>query len=227
MIKRFLLIICLLTLGGFWSYRIIFAFFSDTAVSANNTFTAAAQFPITSPITPTPTEVATTSAALVINEIYFDVAADKGDEGNLANPDEWIELYNPTGVTVNIKDWFIGDAGDSDNVSSSNRFVPPGGFVLIAKSNSTWSLWTEDPDADQVPIGDKIGDGLANTGDIVILRDNFGNLIDQVSWGTNTTAFNPSVSGVAEGHSIERDPDGVDTNTNADFVDRNPPTPGN
>jgi signal peptidase len=190
-----------------------FAFFSDTAQSANNTFTAGQFGP---PI----------ANHVVINEVYYDVAPGKGSEGDTANPDEWVELYNPTGISVDIKDWTIGDNVDSNNVSSAQKFIPPGGFALIAKSNSTWANWDEDPDADKIPIGDKIGNGLANDGDRVVLRDNNGNIIDQMSWGTDTSAFTPSATDVAEGHSLERDPDGVDTNTAVDFVDRTTPTPG-
>ena len=47
-----------------------------------------------------------------------------------------------------------------------------------------------------------------------------------MSYGDDTSQLNPSETDVVEGHSLEREPDGVDTNTNADFVDRTIPTPG-
>ncbi|OGY18615.1 MAG: signal peptidase I [Candidatus Chisholmbacteria bacterium RIFCSPLOWO2_01_FULL_50_28] len=194
------------------------AFFSDTEQSSGNVFSAAESFgpPIAN--------------HLVINEVYYDVAPGKGDEGDSANPDEWVELYNPTSSPVDIKDWSIGDDEDGDNVSSAEKIIPPGGFALIAKSNSTWNNWDEDPDADKIPIGDKIGNGLANAGDTVILLDDNGAEVDRMSWGNDTSGFTSGCASscptVAEGHSLERDPDGVDTNTAADFVDRTTPTPG-
>lgn len=227
-----------------FSMRFTHSYFTDASVSGVNTFATAASFPNTTPsititvtltptetptITPTPsideTQVATTGA-IVINEVYYDVGSDKGEEGNSINPDEWIELYNPTNSSINIKNWSIGDATDEDNVSNSNRIIPPGGFALISKNNSTWSLWDEDSNALLIPLGDRIGEGLANNGDIVILKDAAGNTIDMVSWGSNTTAFNPSVSLFGDGHSLERNPVGKDTNSSSDFVDRSLPTPG-
>lgn len=198
------------------------SFFSDNELASANIFQAGAW----ATPTPTPTSGPPIADHLVINEVYYDVAPGKGSEGDTANPDEWVELYNPTSSAVDIKDWVIGDNTDSDNVSSAQKFIPAGGFALIAKSNSTWTNWDEDPDADLIPIGDKIGNGLANDGDRVVLRDNNGNIVDQMSWGTDTSVFTPSATDVAEGHSLERDPDGVDTDTAGDFVDRTTPTPG-
>ncbi|KKQ45440.1 MAG: Type I signal peptidase [Candidatus Woesebacteria bacterium GW2011_GWA1_37_8] len=54
-----------------------------------------------------------------------------------------------------------------------------------------------------------------------------GTIIDHISWGSNVVAFNPSIPLIpTSGSSSERNPDGVDTNTNADFTTSTPPTPG-
>jgi hypothetical protein len=69
-------------------------------------------------------------------------------------------------------------------------------------------------------------DGLNNEGDRVILYDNNNNQIDEVSWGTDTFAFVPSVSPVPEVHSIARNPKGYDTDHASDWEDLFVPNPG-
>src|SRR3989344_108622 len=76
------------------------AFFTDSAVSSLNTFTASAEFPVsvtltttaTSTPTSTPTLTLTPTPELVINEI-----SSKG-ESNV----EWIELFNKSNNELNI-----------------------------------------------------------------------------------------------------------------------------
>jgi hypothetical protein len=68
---------------------------------------------------------------------------------------------------------------------------------------------------------------LGNAEDEVLLLDGGDNLVDAVSWGTSTWAFDPAVGDVLAGHSIERVPADVDTDTNADWVDQAVPDPGN
>lgn len=190
------------------------AYFSDVAVSTANTFTAGTWGP----------QIAT---YVVINEVYYDPDA-AHIQGNPNNaPDfEWIELYNPTGTTINLKDWKIIDgSGVEKSITTSNRDLPGYSFVILAKASNVRTLWGIS-NSIFIPIGENFGDGLGNAGDRVILKNNLGNIIDQMSYGTDIGIFNPSVPDAATGYSLERNPDGVDTNTAADFVDRPTPTPG-
>lgn len=209
---------------GFISFKVTHAFFSDTATSHDNIFAAAQSFPTSSP-TPTPTPPI--ASHLVINEVYYDpdtahtVAGTNGD-----NNSEWIEIYNPTGFSVNVKDWKVTDnSGTERTVSTSNRNIGSGEFAILAKAADVRTLWGVD-ESKFIALGEIFGNGLANTGDRVILKDNLGNIVDQMSYGTDTTVLNPSAPDVAEGHSLERDPDGLDTNTATDFVNRTTPSPG-
>ena len=193
-----------------------FSFFSDTETSTGNTFTAAESFP-----------------HVVINEVYYDPDADHMQGGG-PTPDEndfeWIELYNPTGSAVNLKDWKITDnTGPERTISTNNLDLDPGEFAVLAKAANVFTLWSIPSSAEEIPLGQNFGNGLSNsthTGDRVILKDDSGIVIDQMSYAGDTTAFTPSAQDVAEGHSLERDPDGVDTDTIGDFVDRTTPTPG-
>jgi signal peptidase len=207
------------------------AFLKDTETSSGNVLQAAAVFPTstqpTATITPITSPISTTSAAIVINEVNYDpdeAHTVGGTDG--ANSSEWIEIYNTTSFIVNLKDWVITDnSGTERSVTTSNRNLGPGEFAILAKAANVRTLWGFSNDI-FIPIGEVFGNGLANTGDRVILKDSFGAIIDQMSYGTDINVFNPSAPDVTQGHSLERNPDGLDTNTAADFVDRNPPTPG-
>jgi hypothetical protein len=71
-----------------------------------------------------------------------------------------------------------------------------------------------------------IGNGLSNTGDRVILLDPTGKIIDALSYGDDDTVILPPCYDVPEGHSLERQPAGLDTNQAGDFADNATPSPG-
>lgn len=168
---------------------------------------------------------------IVINEVYYDVDArtyphGQGVKTEEEGKNEWIELYNPNNFAVNIKDWSITDNSGIVYQINPNVSIPAHGFALLSHDNDTWHFWG-DPSALTINLGGSFSGGwLSNSGDRVILKDALGNVVDQMSYGTDTYAFSPSCPDVAEGHSLERHPDGADTNTKNDFVDRTTPTPG-
>lgn len=157
---------------------------------------------------------------LIINEVYYDVAASKG-----ADPgDEWIEIYNPTDSAVSLKNWSFTD-NSASVIITAEKSVPAHGFALLSKNHSTWSLyWSVPSGVETVELSHAIGNGLANAGDRVIFKDSSGKIVDQVSYGTDTTIF--TLAGVSDGHSLSRKNLGVDTDTAADFIDNASPTPG-
>lgn len=183
------------------------AFFNDTAASTNNIFQASQTFP-----------------NVVINEVYYDVCTPASTCGN--NPqNEWIELYNPTSTTIDLTGWTVTDNNSSDTIPSGTNILA-GSFLIVTPESQTFNVWTGVPVSQRVILGSNIGNGLADSGDRVILKNASGSIVDSMSYGDDTSQLNPSETDVAKGHSLERDPDGVDTNTNADFVDRTTPTPG-
>ncbi len=167
-------------------------------------------------------------ADVVINEVYYDVASGE-NEGNDSNPDEWVELYNNTSSQVNLKDWTLGDNSGGDTISHSNTYIPANGYMVLAKSASTWSNWTIPSSAVKVSLGQKIGNGLSNSGDRIVLKDGNGTLIDAVSWGDDSYAFG-SGNGVTplagDGGSIARKTLGVDTDSPSDWEVLTSPNPG-
>ena len=158
----------------------------------------------------------TAAGDILIHEVEYD-SIQSGIDADY----EWFELYNTTDQIVTLTNWTITDATSSDVLPAI--VISPNGFVVVAASISftvNYSGFT----GTLVYLGGSIGSGLANSGDRLTLRDDGGAVIDELSWGSNTSVF--ALPGVAAGHSLERQPIGVDTDTAADFVDRSPPTPG-
>ncbi|MFA5777084.1 MAG: lamin tail domain-containing protein, partial [Parcubacteria group bacterium] len=160
---------------------------------------------------------------LVVNEVYYDVDGSHGTE-----PDnEWVELYNPTSSAVNLKNWKLCDNHGCSTISTSDLdIIPANGYAVVTKDVSTWGHWTIPGNAVEIVLGVDIGNGLANDGDRVILRDSSDKEIDAMSYGSDATALNPACSDVAEGHSLARKPAGKDLNIKDDFENLSSPNPG-
>ncbi|MGC9334028.1 MAG: lamin tail domain-containing protein [Anaerolineae bacterium] len=156
---------------------------------------------------------------IVINEIEYDPP---GDDNNC----EWIELYNNTVAAIDVTGWTIEDNTSSDILPE--LLLPAGGFAVVAASTKFYDNYPSF-DGTVVILDSYLGNGLSNTGDRLYLKDADGFLVDALSYGSDGTVFSCAgfpCAGVSEGHSLERDPQGQDTDSAADFVDRYPPTPG-
>lgn len=165
---------------------------------------------------------------IVINEVYYNVAPGYGEDADSPQSGEWIELYNAGDNSVNLKDWTITDNDNTKKINAASHILLPGHFALISKDHSIWSLYWKIPQSVEIiELGQTIGNGLENNGDHLILKDNDGKIIDELSYGNDTSILSPSIPLVAVGHAIERNPAGFDTNSASDFVDRTLPTPGN
>jgi hypothetical protein len=171
---------------------------------------------------------------IVINEVYYDVDSREACGPVEQDPqNEWIELYNPTENWVDISGWIIEENLSSGFIPPSS-LIPSGGFAIIAQDSSTWQFWNIPDKAIKIELGEKIGNGLANDGDRVILKDRQGNIVDQMSYEGDTNVWNPAppLNGegnpydLPDGHSLGRDPDGFDTDKASDFKDFSYPTPG-
>jgi hypothetical protein len=135
-----------------------------------------------------------------------------------------VEIYNGTNATVNLAGWSLQDASSSDIIS--NAQLAPGSFLIIAETANVKGLWGMQSSVQVITVGSPIGDGLAGTGDIVRLRNASGTVVDAVSWGTNTSAFNPSAPVVPSGHTLSRTSLLSDSDTASDWRDVSTPSPG-
>ena len=142
------------------------------------------------PAPPTATPMAHPPSAVVINEVaWAGTLADSGDE--------WLELHNPGGGAINLKDWTLGDGGDLA-VTFPVLVIPPGGYLLLERGDDQP---VSDLDADLIYAG-----GLNDGGEALALRDALGNLIDTANAGAGPWP----AGGGAERASLERRSAGPD-----------------
>ncbi len=117
----------------------------------------------------------TTALDVVINEVAW--------MGTAANANhEWIELYNNTAVSITLTGWQLSDGGDISVTLSGS--IAPGGYFLLERTTDTT---VSDILANQIYAG-----ALSNTGEVLTLTNNLGEVIDVVNgkpWpaGNNTS----------------------------------------
>lgn len=193
----------------------------DYARSASQIVTDAGIFAGTFPsLTPTPSDTPTptitptpTSLHLVINEVF--------SEGTSSN--DWVELFNPTGSSVDVSGWKITDNNSSDTLPLSLTPIPASGYAVIVASGSTVTV---PGSAIRIELSSPIGSGLAVGGDKVIIQDLSSSTIDAVSWGSDTSVFPIPPAAPAAGKSLARLPNGTDTDTVSDWFSSSSPTTG-
>jgi hypothetical protein len=141
------------------------------------------------------------------------------DETGADGTFEWIELMNTSTTTLDTAAWRIGDGKELDTLPA--QVVAPGEYVVVGGRSATL------PDGVLVVrVADgQIGGGLNNSGDIVRLVSPDGTEADAISYGDNTSVFEPAppapgVGGTLGARVVESDPDSA----NWDLTER--PTPG-
>ncbi|MFH1456698.1 MAG: lamin tail domain-containing protein [Patescibacteria group bacterium] len=157
---------------------------------------------------------------IVINEVYYDTKTDEEEGDN-----EWIEIYNPGSDLVDISGWQICDNNSCDIIPQGSG-VPAGGFAIITSASSTFNFWEIPTSTVKIILDNKIGNGLANNDDRVILVNLDLEQVDAMSYGSDTYAFDPSCLDLEEGHSLSRAIVGQDTDTADDWADLAEPSPG-
>ncbi len=91
------------------------------------------------------------------------------------NGEEWIELHNPGDEEVDISGWSLTEGVDF--VFPAGAVLPAQGYVVATGDSET--LRNKEPDI--IIFGDWSG-GLANSSDLVVLRDQRGNVADRVRY---------------------------------------------
>jgi cell division septation protein DedD len=117
--------------------------------------------------------------------------------------------------------------------------IAPGQVIVIAnKATAFLGVWEFSPDYEMVASDEAVPDmipytdwasgqvWLSNSGDEVLILDGDDAIVDAMSYGDKTVFFDPPCPDVAAGHSLERSPANVDTDTADDWIDQEVPNPG-
>ena len=107
---------------------------------------------------------------LEITEVFANAG-----EGSRDAAFEWVEIHNAGTAPIDLAGWTIGDNGAMDELPGV--VVAPGARLTIGGSAEA-----ADGGVDIVVEDGRIGNGLANSGDIVLLRDPQGRVVDEVDY---------------------------------------------
>ncbi|MBN2091239.1 lamin tail domain-containing protein, partial [candidate division KSB1 bacterium] len=110
---------------------------------------------------------------------------------------EWIEIYNPGELAIDLKDWLMSDSRKQAAVpiQTNTYFIQPDSFVVIAANANFLEHYASM--AEKVIIISKTWPTLNNSGDKVFLYDFSGFIIDSLAYS--------SEMGYVQGSSLERD----------------------
>ncbi|MFZ2886976.1 MAG: lamin tail domain-containing protein [Minisyncoccia bacterium] len=155
---------------------------------------------------------------VLISEVFAMVDTSHGSDPQ----NEWVEMYNGTGSTVNFTGWRIVWGGATTTLPAAS--IAAGEMVIFSPASSTRGFWNIQSNVAVVPVS---GVGPLAENGLVRLIDPSGVVVDQVSWGTNTGAFSPAAPALESGRSLVRTSVLTDSNAATDWSDRSNPTPGN
>lgn len=146
------------------------------------------------------------------------VAGENGSE------DEFVEIYNKGNCAVDFGEYKLRYLAASNNGGGGAGFtgsltIPAGAYAVLGTEKFTG------------PKQATMSSGLAATGGqlAIVRKDNSNLIIDGVAWGTvsnGTFTEGQSCTKPGNGQSIQRVPNGVDTNNNRDDFEPATPTPG-
>ena len=119
---------------------------------------------------------------LIVNEFMYDPV----------NPQpEWLEVFNRSNKSINLKYYRIADSGDTITVNSDDLFINPGQYAVIAEDSTISDFFNI-----TCPLIVKSFSTLNNSGDKIILIDSLDRVIDSLE-------YSPDWGGM-DGKSLER-----------------------
>jgi hypothetical protein len=151
------------------------------------------------PTTPAPTGPAVIIAGRAtpgpITLRFSEILGDPPEPGRDA-PYEWVELVNTGTAPIDLGGWSIEDASGRDELPAAT--VPPGGYVVVRGHSAVLPAGV----LAVSPADGEIGNGLGNTGDRIRLVAPNGTVVDEMSYGDNTSIFDPAPQAPAAGRTI-------------------------
>jgi hypothetical protein len=109
---------------------------------------------------------------IIINEINYNSAGE-------FNPEDWLELHNPTDKAIDVSGWRVQDEDDSSGFTIPlNTIISSRGFLLLCQDVVQFNQMF--PDVNNT-IGD-LGFGLNNAGEVIRLYNSEKLLVDSVAY---------------------------------------------
>lgn len=134
-----------------------------------------------------------------------------------------MELFNILSSPANLIGWTLAD--NFSRKALPLITIPPQSYAIIASSATSFAQANPSVSSPVVETPGGIGNGLAKEGDMLLLQDNNGTIIDGVNWGTLDPAWpnygpslwNPALPAPSSGQSLYRITDGKDTDSPTDW----------
>ncbi len=167
---------------------------------------------------------------IVINEVLYNLP--KGRD-----LDEWVELYNNSEHSVNLRGWALDDRDTHRFTFPDDLSVAPGEYVLVATNAEHLSLMTTQPDYVVVAYQTATGRPLNlqiwnNDGDEIVLTDSSGQIVDYVAFGNpdapgrdphpTQAAWQGNIPTPPPGYALTLFPDGYDMDSSVNWSFRPP-----
>lgn len=112
--------------------------------------------------------------ALLINEVMFSPPP---------NRSEWIEIFNASADTLNLRNWYISDLLPSPSrvkISANDLLLFPGGYLVIARDSSFHKMYPYF----QGKVSFVAFSSLGNSEDGIVISDLKGNTIDSLKYSS-------------------------------------------
>jgi parallel beta-helix repeat protein len=167
---------------------------------------------------------------ILISEVYYNPDSSHGATGTNEWMNEWVELRNLDDKEIDISGWTISDNYGTTTIPKSPP-IPPRGFTIITPTTSTFDFWPEIPGGTiKIVLNRKIGNGLSNEADKIVLRDKDGKIVDSLCYGNEKDCEDFSyfckISN-KQGYSLEKKPFVLKQNTDfCSFFEQENPNPG-
>ena len=114
-------------------------------------------------------------ARVHVNEVNYRSPAER-DAG------DWVELHNPGAEAVALAGFTLGDDDPAHVYAfASAAVVPPGGYAVVVRDSVGFAA----VHPDVAPLVGELGFGLSGDGDVVVLRDTSGRVVDSLRYGTS------------------------------------------
>lgn len=147
---------------------------------------------------------------IILNEIMYNASP-------LYDSEDWVELYNPNQITMDLHGWILRDQNDSHQFSiPEGSIINAYGYMIVSRNQSKFRQVF--PSVTNV-VGDfgigLYGFGLSSEGESLRLYNSLGNLVDLVNYGV-TTPWPANANGT--GPSIQLIDPGLDNNIGSNWI---------